>query len=695
MLISEIILPLHYLDASDDIETLLRHVRASCVDVASSRNLISQLEAKALLPFSDKSPFYFLFLAYAYHTIPDWFRAKDSAERAETQFVRTHQKRNRAICNWLLGLLYCVYEDFDNAEVKINEARNAIQILQKDITHLGEYEIPAREYKYPEIAKSIGESYVELKNQVSSQISFKQTGLALDFHLFTRLIGQLSIPEELVSLEEWIQDILVFNPTDVPDDGSFVKDLLNFSPSSANESALIKILLAHRFNLGDYKKQQRGIESEEYAQQAIELFPDESLNKFIAEGYLSLVHYNSNAEGTGRAKLDDAFWKLDRAQKEYEKNNYIENCIEIQNLQNDLLTWIFPFQFGEADQHTQSSRWSVGNLVGLRNLAKSSPQRKFIPKKPFTKISKSESSHMDSSTEKTPEPEPTSPIKYRRNEIASLLPLLVGNKNDRPQRRKQTPKTPRIPPTQGKNSGEENESDVQLIVVPVDLKALEKTQINDSPVSGDLFEKLANYDEEYYRRKGDNSQLASDQKATRRHHIIIPSFPIRGQATASPRGEALLPSIDGSQARMAPPVDETMILHIQNHSYLVRLLDGVQAIHGGAQTHDWFQVDGNSMDLARPIPIEDQDYVLFDKSPCSLQSCEGKIVLASVRDANIDPTRLMIKKFVVINPEQHPEFNDTARFLLSESRSKHKAIELTKEFRIEGKVVAIAKQING
>ena len=101
------------------------------------------------------------------------------------------------------------------------------------------------------------------------------------------------------------------------------------------------------------------------------------------------------------------------------------------------------------------------------------------------------------------------------------------------------------------------------------------------------------------------------------------------------------------------------------------------------------------MDLARPIPIEDQDYVLFDKSPCSLQSCEGKIVLASVRDANIDPTRLMIKKFVVINPEQHPEFNDTARFLLSESRSKHKAIELTKEFRIEGKVVAIAKQING
>ncbi len=681
MIISDLFQPFQYLDVPDDIVELVRYVRENCVDTKSARSLVSQIETKVGLPFTDKLPFYYILLAYVYHATPEWFKAKDYAERAEKQFLRTDQKRNHAICNWFLGLLLCVYEHLDNAETKIGEARKTIQSLQKNINQLGEYEIPANKYKYSDIDQSVYDSYTRLKNQVVKQLAFKQNGLALECHFFSRTIAHLSVPEELEYLENWIQDILAPDLSKIPpDDSFFVENLfhrLDKIREETTESAMINILLTHRFNLGYYMKDQRGVEAEDFAQQAVGLFQEESINWYLSNAYLSLLRYNDNAQGTGRVNLDDAYWWLDRAQKDYERNGFIDNCRRIQNLQNDLLDWIFPFKFEQAEQReSRSSRWRIGNLIELRNQARRSPQIDLASKKP---------------PQTTPEPEATPPVSFRRNETSSSFPrLTVGNRGQTSDRR-QPPETPRTPPPHDKNVEGENEPDVQLIVVPVDMKALEKTQINDSPASDALFEKLAIYDEEYYRRKGGGHQPVAGQKAPSRQRIVIPSFPIRGSATASPKGEADLPSADGSLPIIAPEVDETLILNIHNHSYLVHLLSGAKEIHGNSQTHDWFQVDGDSMNLAEPTPIENQDYVLFDKRNCSLRACDGKIVLVSVRDVNIDPTRLMVKRFVVVSPKRYPGINDTTYLLLSESRSKYKAIEFTDEHKIEGEVVAIAK----
>jgi len=678
---------LAYLDANEDIISLSSSIQSECTDASRVYDIISEIEPKVSTSvndrFNDKLPFYCLFLSYAYHAISDWSQAKQFAERAIQQFNINGQRQNEAISKWFLGLLLCPYEDFDQAQTEVNQAYDLIVKLDNKLRRGGEYEIPQK-YQYADIYKNIRESYSSVEKQVLNGLARIKRAPTIPQEFFSRIIEQLSIPEELLYLEEdWIADLIhASTPLDDRPIADKLSKILNQIQDENNESILTRILLAHRNNLDYYVERQQGYQVETLMKEAIGINQRDNINQYLSHSYLSLLDYNQDVNGKGRLHLENACRCLDKSQQEYKRQGFIENSQKIQHLQKDIRSWFLRFEFDSTSNRIMGPLTQRPEKF-LDNAA--SKQKRKNPIGWIAQVSRNirpanRSKSESSAPEKTPSA--SNETIYRNTSIQ--IPKLKSNRTQPPDQMG-PPTTPRTPPTEGAN-----QSNIRLLVVPVDMNILGQAETYDSPVSHDLFEKLETFDNKYVNLKGNSHPGFS--KKTAQPRIIIPSYPIRRQATANPKGEAELPSMDGSQSDLASAVDETMKLKIQNHTYEVFIKQGITEIKGSS--YNWFQVEGNSMDNAEPIPIENEDFVLIHKKSCNPKLCDGKIVLASVRDNNIDPTRLMVKRFVFMSPKRQPGLEITTPLLLSESRSRIKEIVLTEEYQIEGEVVAIAKLID-
>lgn len=165
---------------------------------------------------------------------------------------------------------------------------------------------------------------------------------------------------------------------------------------------------------------------------------------------------------------------------------------------------------------------------------------------------------------------------------------------------------------------------------------------------------------------------------------MTPSFPIYGYATAGLKGEAILPNT--SDLECASGVDEAGRVIIQEREYEVYSVKGNDHKITPRKDYNfgWLCVNGNSMNCTTPVPIVDQDYVLFYEKH-DLLSCISKIVVASQAEFDAQPPRLMVKRLVQ---------KEEIFYLQSESLMKsYRYIEIVKEDQIVGEVVAVAKPI--
>lgn len=102
----------------------------------------------------------------------------------------------------------------------------------------------------------------------------------------------------------------------------------------------------------------------------------------------------------------------------------------------------------------------------------------------------------------------------------------------------------------------------------------------------------------------------------------------------------------------------------------------------GTKVHRWFQVEGNSMNLAEPIPIFDGDYILaIDVHLSNHEARPGDIVTAEIFNTEQSERSGAVKKYTLAG-------------LVSISTEDYRVIR-EDEFAIQGVVIAIAKPASG
>ncbi len=240
------------------------------------------------------------------------------------------------------------------------------------------------------------------------------------------------------------------------------------------------------------------------------------------------------------------------------------------------------------------------------------------------------------------------------------------------------------------------------IIIPVDMRAIEELDISSTPLEPELFKKLQAYEEK--KEFHDETEHQTRQKGTYPKRIVIPSFPNYGQATAGPAGKAYLP--DPSQVEKADAIDDTLQVKFEGKEHKVNFINNqftptfVEGKHYG-----WLKVSGESMNNASPVQINDDDHVLFCKSH-DLESCAGKIVVATLPDSETQPPQLVIKYLLKLSsplPSRIDGWSEYSKFMLHSESSLDKDsktgmsykndIEINDNYQIVGEVLAVAKPI--
>lgn|GEM_PF-6251676 len=257
------------------------------------------------------------------------------------------------------------------------------------------------------------------------------------------------------------------------------------------------------------------------------------------------------------------------------------------------------------------------------------------------------------------EPQNT-PIKDSGHEKSNAININPSIDNDLPPNQNATPKS--------------HNPHLRHIVIPVDIRAIENLDIDSIPlVEPEYFEKLKTYEE-------------LSKNNVNKRDILIPSFPILGQAGASASGE---PEEDGVP-EMAGMVDETHKIKFDEKEYRVELLDNRTITTRDKNRYGWLKVMGNSMNNATPIPIEEGNYVLFhvDHAP---QNCLGKIVVASLPDFETQIPQLVIKRLVKLGDGSMVLHSETLEKSATNESPSVRNIKVERDNQITGEVVAIAK----
>jgi hypothetical protein len=144
-------------------------------------------------------------------------------------------------------------------------------------------------------------------------------------------------------------------------------------------------------------------------------------------------------------------------------------------------------------------------------------------------------------------------------------------------------------------------------------------------------------------------------------YIFVPSFPLYGGASAGPNGITVLNDpefttidweiaslrIAGKEYRIYSTKKGDLEVSISNTDFLTSILSPyiTQQLELNGKKHGWLKVIGNSMSKASPVPIENEDYVLFTEGR-DPAACIGKIVVASLPVVGTHATRLIIKRLI-------------------------------------------------
>lgn len=229
------------------------------------------------------------------------------------------------------------------------------------------------------------------------------------------------------------------------------------------------------------------------------------------------------------------------------------------------------------------------------------------------------------------------------------------------------------------------------IIIPVDIQALTNPQITSRMLDANLFDRLKEYSHWKTDRIStkEGGQVKNPQSAKQLKSIIRP-FPIRGRATAGSKGEVTFE--EPEWANSVTEDHQIEFFGIEHIVYSTKEKDTQITIVEG-DVYEWLKIDGESMNLARPIPIENQDYVLFHKIN-DIESCENKIVIATQPGPDEHYSLLIVKRLIALDPKSKKSSNAKKKYYLHSESSQDEYkddIEFTEKNQLIGKVIAIAK----
>ena len=372
MLRNELSLAIDYLEASNDIKKMIRELKGKCDNVSQIDNIISEMEAKIRIVkidrTNDKLPFYQIFLAYTYFLTANWAKAIHFAERAEAQFEKNNQKHNQAISLWILGHLYCYYEQLEHAKSIINEAIKIMDAQNEEIYRSGSYITPNNTYNYQDIIREINDGFSEQKIELLEQLSPKKDHPTTGYDFYSRVLALFKIPknDNLQYIDDWKNILVAMKPSELAKNKVFITEISakTIQIEDVIENALVQILLAHCQLLGFYQAGGQQIQhAEKLLRRARESFETDDVNYLIINCYLDLLCYNKDIEGTGRSYLENIHRLLEEVKSKYSHLGFkIFN--EVKMLQTDIDEINFPFKFsGIVVQEYESSP-----KRGFRNL---------------------------------------------------------------------------------------------------------------------------------------------------------------------------------------------------------------------------------------------------------------------------------------------------------------------------------------
>jgi hypothetical protein len=229
------------------------------------------------------------------------------------------------------------------------------------------------------------------------------------------------------------------------------------------------------------------------------------------------------------------------------------------------------------------------------------------------------------------------------------------------------------------------------ITIPVDIRALTPPSKKPEQLDGELYDLLRAYNKLgiKQRQQSENKQFSELEN---RKKFIIPPFPIYAQVIIGTAGQVIFEELDRAHGVCEDCCTE--FAGLKYKVYSTQHKGGHVAIRPGT-TYAWMNVEGNSMNLAGPVPIDDHDYVLFYRTR-NCQSCEGKIVVA-LQPALAEPHPLLLIKRLLAMTRRSKEFSSIAKkyYLHSDSSMEvyRDDIELTKDNQLIGEVVAVAKPV--
>jgi hypothetical protein len=213
-------------------------------------------------------------------------------------------------------------------------------------------------------------------------------------------------------------------------------------------------------------------------------------------------------------------------------------------------------------------------------------------------------------------------------------------------------------------------------------------------LNANLYDLLSEYNiQKQEQVSGHENESIHDPQSTYTLRLTIPPFPIYGKATASPEGGITFEAPEYN-ANGVTENYEVLFFGKKHKVYSTNEYDLQINITSG-KSYGWLKIAGESMNIALPIPIEDQDYVLFCKTD-ELEFCTKKIVVATQPGLDEQYPLLIVKRLVAISPKSKSVSDTWKKYYLHSESSwddYKDDIEFTNENQLIGEVIAVAKPV--
>ncbi len=258
------------------------------------------------------------------------------------------------------------------------------------------------------------------------------------------------------------------------------------------------------------------------------------------------------------------------------------------------------------------------------------------------------------------------------------------------------------PPPPKKSEPQGGELRPLHITIPINVRVKKEYDYSSTFLDPELYEQFRTVRETVSSiNVQENKKTPKKQKDTENYssEYIIPSFYIYGYAAAGPQGEPMLPPPDDSFEK-ASAVTETLQIDFEGKPYKVFIpkRKSSEKFKIKGNKYGWCKAKGMSMNNSPPIPIDNNDYILFCHDEYDLDHFKGNIVVSTLPSSESPELLFVIKRLITRTSAKH---KTESYLLISEpineidpvTNQPYNEIEIFDRRQIVGNVVVIAKPL--